>query len=78
MVVSSRCKAEKVFAAAYPELYRHLTPWKDRLISHRTKGASGGAEILLVLRVVRRPKIVWQEIQYSPAFALDYSAALSP
>jgi hypothetical protein len=70
--------AEGSFAATFPALHRHLIPWRDRLIARSDQGrfwwelrkCSYYAEF-------ERPKILWQEIQYAPAYSLDHSGAFA-
>jgi SAM-dependent methyltransferase len=71
-------EAEHSFAATFPALHRHLTRWRDGLAKRWDKGrfwwelrtCSYYAEF-------ERPKVVWQEIQYFPAYAVDATRALA-
>jgi SAM-dependent methyltransferase len=75
---SEKTEAENAFAATFPALYRHLLPWKDRLTARSDQGrfwwelrtCSYYAEFA-------RPKILWQEIQYAPAYAMDHLGAIA-
>lgn len=66
--------AEEVFAQSYRGVYDHMKPLEDRLRNRRDKG-----QYWWELRtcshyaIFSDPKIVYQEIQYSPSFALDES-----
>jgi hypothetical protein len=71
-------EAENAFAAAFPALYRHLMPWRDRLIARMDQGRFWWElRTCSYYEEFDRPKILWQEIQYAQAFALDPGGAFA-
>lgn len=69
---SEGAEAENTFAATFPALHRHLLQWKDRLIARADQGRFWWElRTCSYYEEFDRPKIVWQEIQYAPAFAWD-------
>ena len=70
--------AEDVFRATYPSLYTRMKPLSD--CPHQAPGqgpALVGTAILCLLARIREPKIVYQEIQFHPCYALDPVAAMA-
>lgn len=66
--------AEEKFSQTYPSLYSHLAPLKPRLQSRQDQGTYWWElRSCTYYDTLDSPKIVYQEIQYSPRYALDQS-----
>ncbi len=75
---ASEAEAEHRFAASFPALHRHLARWRDGLIDRWDKGRFWWElRTCSYYEAFERPKVLWQEIQYSPAYAVDSSGAFA-
>lgn len=75
---SAGLAAEEIFASAFSSLYRYLLPWKEKLIARSDQGRFWWElRRCAYYAVFERPKILWQLIQYHPAYALDHSGNLT-
>ena len=67
-------EAERIFAETFPVLYRHVLPWRDRLIARSDQGRFWWElRTCSYYQEFDRPKILWQVIQYHPAYCYDGS-----
>ncbi|HEV7268791.1 MAG TPA: Eco57I restriction-modification methylase domain-containing protein [Falsiroseomonas sp.] len=64
--------AETCFAREYPTLHRHLSAWRDKLRAREDQGRFWWElRSCAYYDQFDRPKLIYQEIQYHPAYALD-------
>lgn len=71
-------EAEKILATTFPAVYHHLARWKDRLIERWDQGRFWWElRTCSYYQEFDRPKILWQEIQYAPAYAMDHLGAIA-
>jgi SAM-dependent methyltransferase len=69
---SDKGEAESTFALSFPSLYRHLLPWKDRLMARSDQGRYWWElRTCSYYSAFKRSKIVYQDITWAPEFALD-------
>ena len=70
--------AERIFASTFAALHRHLTQQKDELIARADQGRYWWElRKCSYYEAFDRPKILWQEIQYAPAYAADSGGKLA-
>jgi hypothetical protein len=68
--------AEQVFAATYPAVHRHFRAHETRLRARKDQGRYWWElRSCDYYRVFDQPKIIYQEIQYHPSYALDVEQA---
>jgi SAM-dependent methyltransferase len=73
---SSGAEAESAFAATFPALHRHLAQWREQLVERWDQGRFWWElRTCSYYEAFERPKVLWQEIQYSPAYAMDGTGA---
>lgn len=65
-------RAEAVFRTEYPAIYAHMRPWRDKLAKRSDRGRFWWElRACAYWQAFAAPKIVYQEIQFYPAYALD-------
>lgn len=66
--------AEHVFAQTYPAVYRHLKPLEGKLRPRQDQGRFfWELRACAYYELFERPKLIYQEIQFHPAYAVDHS-----
>jgi hypothetical protein len=71
-------KAEECFQLAFPSLYQHMKPLEERLRTRQDKGRYWWElRACAYYHVFEQPKIMYQEIQFHPAYCLDSSNLFS-
>ncbi len=66
-------KAEKIFAKTYPGVFKHFQPYRDELIQRYDKGDYyWEMRACAYWDVFKNPKLVYQEINRTDAFAYDH------
>jgi hypothetical protein len=69
--------AESVFAQAYPALHAHMNQFREPLIKRQDQGRHWWElRSCAYWQEFAKPKIVYQEIQFHPCYALDTSGQL--
>ena len=70
-------EAEAVFAQVYPALYAHMNQFRDPLIKRQDQGRYWWElRSCAYWDDFAKPKIIYQEIQYHPSYAMDASEKL--
>ena len=70
--------AERAFAAAYPSLYAHVLPLVDALKKRQDKGRYWWElRSCAYYEAFSQPKLLYQEIQFYPAYCMDRTGTLT-
>jgi hypothetical protein len=70
--------AEQVFARTYPSLYQHMKQWEDRLRRRQDQGRYWWElRSCAYYDAFMADKLIYQEIQFHPLYALDQAGHLS-
>ncbi|HSS77614.1 MAG TPA: TaqI-like C-terminal specificity domain-containing protein, partial [Thermoanaerobaculia bacterium] len=76
--LSEPADAEGIFATTFPALHQYLAQWREQLIARSDQGRFWWElRKCSYYEEFDRPKILWQEIQYAPAYAMDSSGTFA-
>jgi SAM-dependent methyltransferase len=71
-------EAEKIFASTFPALYEHLAQWRSQLVARADQGRFWWElRRCTYYEEFKKPKILWQVIQFYPAYCFDSSSFLA-
>lgn len=71
-------EAEECFRQTYPSLYQHMKPLEDRLRARQDKSRYWWElRSCAYYHIFEQPKLMYQEIQFHPAYCIDKSGLFS-